>query len=686
MLAVRFPSSILAAGMAGALAWLPPPARNAAAPADRLQQGSPPATSFIDAAITDDNGRPVTTLKPSDLRVTIDKASRQVVSVRYVFRGPGAETSASLADPVREAPAAAEHVRLVLVVVDETSIFPGQEKPVAAAAARILDELAATDQATVITVPLSGNRIAMSADAASRVATLARVVGRAVQEPETGSRAGEALTAIEKARDEAAAASRGDPDETAQSAERQQAAAQAARAARADNAEAEGKKQRQADALRGLLPVLDGLRPVVGLKTVVVVQQDMPAPGGQEPRQKEVAAFVEAAVRSRSVVHLVAVGSGGRRKNVGNDDLGQAVVGSGGTVSAVRQPNDSRSYDALRAALWGGYLVEVEAAEGDANGRPHSLRIDTTRKKTTVRTAQWWMPRADPVPRVVAASGAPALPAAAPDSSTPTAAPAGRARPRDPALAILIARLSEYLASYLREFANVVAEEDSFLEVKSGWRSGPRTRQMKSDLLLVKTADRAGWLQYRDVFEVDGKPVRDREARVQKLFLENTDDAPRKAQAISDESSRYNLGDLKRTINLPTLPLVLLSPALIDGVSFERAGEETIDGVKTARIDYEEMRRPTLVRQTGSALDAPASGTLWVEPSTGRIVKTSIEIQATHVTGTMSVTYKPGGTTGIWVPAEMQESYRRSGYEVSGKATYKNFRSFNVTTDVTIAK
>ncbi|NBV79100.1 MAG: ABC transporter permease subunit, partial [Verrucomicrobia bacterium] len=44
-------------------------------------------------------------------------------------------------------------------------------------------------------------------------------------------------------------------------------------------------------------------------------------------------------------------------------------------------------------------------------------------------------------------------------------------------------------------------------------------RELRSDLLLVKLGDEDWWLQFRDVFEVDRRPVRDRDQRLYKLFV-----------------------------------------------------------------------------------------------------------------------------------------------------------------------
>ena len=91
-------------------------------------------------------------------------------------------------------------------------------------------------------------------------------------------------------------------------------------------------------------------------------------------------------------------------------------------------------------------------------------------------------------------------------------------------------RLRRRLQTALR---GIVAEEPYRQNVISAApRPGRRARtaqgrQLESDLLLVKLGDDESWMQFRDVFEVDRKPVRDRDQRLYKLFVDAKADARR---------------------------------------------------------------------------------------------------------------------------------------------------------------
>ena len=102
-----------------------------------------------------------------------------------------------------------------------------------------------------------------------------------------------------------------------------------------------------------------------------------------------------------------------------------------------------------------------------------------------------------------------------------------------PPIDVILARAGQYVSSFVERFASVVAEEHYVQDtlgnlptvalggrgsIQVGVRS--RHRELKADFLLVKIGP-ADWLPFRDVFEVDGAAVRDREQRLQKLFLQS---------------------------------------------------------------------------------------------------------------------------------------------------------------------
>ena len=72
--------------------------------------------------------------------------------------------------------------------------------------------------------------------------------------------------------------------------------------------------------------------------------------------------------------------------------------------------------------------------------------------------------------------------------------------------------------------------------------------------------DGEGFVQFRDVFEVDGGAVRDRSERLVKLFMNPSAAAKNRAAEIMRESARYNIGSIERNINVPVLALSFMHP------------------------------------------------------------------------------------------------------------------------------
>jgi hypothetical protein len=185
----------------------------------------------------------------------------------------------------------------------------------------------------------------------------------------------------------------------------------------------------------------------------------------------------------------------------------------------------------------------------------------------------------------------------------------------------------------------------------------------------------AEWVAFRDVFDVDGAPVRDRDARLQRLFVEGVGDRVTQARRILTESARYNIGAVERNINVPTMALTYLRESNQWRSTFTAAGREKIEGVNTQIVAFSETATPTVVR--AGASDLPARGRFWIDPESGRVVKSEIWIPGPPSSGKITVTYGPVPNLSVWAPLQMKEEY--VGWEtIRAEATYSNFRQFKV--------
>ena len=259
-----------------------------------------------------------------------------------------------------------------------------------------------------------------------------------------------------------------------------------------------------------------------------------------------------------------------------------------------------------------------------------------------------------------------------------------------PEVAPLVAQASAAAAEAVRTLASLVCEERYVQTVRQqrvvfGNRAAPRpvvdtaSRTLLSDYLLVRLPGTRGWVPFRDVYSVDGRPVRDREDRLLSLFVTFRADRLEQAERIRDESSRYNLGSGTYDINVPTFALQFLLPEVRGRFRFRTAGREAIDGVETTVVEYEEVAHPTIIRGARDE-DVPASGRAWIATGDGRIAQTRLETRSGGKRTRIDVRYGREPRFGLWVPLEMREHHAIGGETLESRATYANYRRFQVET------
>ena len=255
---------------------------------------------------------------------------------------------------------------------------------------------------------------------------------------------------------------------------------------------------------------------------------------------------------------------------------------------------------------------------------------------------------------------------------------------------LLLGRAGWYVQEFIEQFSNVVSEEtyiqDSSVPMQSAallGRAGAtaRNRILKSDFLLVSVSSALEWVPFRDVFEVDSQPIRDREQRLARLFLKPSEDSLQQAHRIQDESARYNLGNMRRTINNPVLGLVVVQADFQERFRYSLGKTDPKVGPGVWIVDYHEEARPAIIRGR-SDLDLFAHGRIWIEAETGRVMKTEVLLEQPTLRARISTSFRFDDRFGIAVPFEMQEEYKfDNGTRVNAVATYDRFRRFDVSTD-----
>ncbi len=260
-----------------------------------------------------------------------------------------------------------------------------------------------------------------------------------------------------------------------------------------------------------------------------------------------------------------------------------------------------------------------------------------------------------------------------------------------PSINEVLTRSAAYVAEFRKQLSSIVAEETYRQEIVStariGGGAGP-VRTLRSDYLLVKPTDADRHVELRDVFEVDGRSVRGRQARLEGMVMDPG--AGARIGEIISESARYNIGSVRRTINTPLMALIFLDAVNQERFRFRHVEKQTPvfpDARDTAindapvfrvsteiwTVEYQEQRKPTIVTAPNGD-HRPAHGRFWIDPTNGSVLISELIVDGGGVIATVTVSYQSEPLMGFLVPVEMRESYIRDGERISGRAEYSRFR------------
>lgn len=740
----------------------------------------------VDVTVLDRSGAPATTLKADDFALTVDGRPRKIQSVRLVksegaLPSPGEPPAALPSQPAESTPMLSSPRRFV-IVIDREHIPVGEGQQMLAAAATFVDALPAGDQVALWTTAqtTSSIRFDESRDALRQRMLLA-----------TGTYRHQSLGPFNIGRDEAirvidegitpSQESSGDPanpevrigpgalqDIVNRECSHVTRLATCVGLVQAQVQEVARDARDRADALLANLGnLVEALGALEGPKHVVLVTG---GPVFTRDSTTIVTALAARAARARVILHAVQVRDPGYQARTDqmrasaeavdqNVSAAYALAGATGGL-AITPVSGEIGFSRLTRELSAAYLLVFEVEDSDRDGKIHAIAVQVRDRGwgTSVRARKSF--RVDPNVRATAPPlpGAPAAASAVPEAppAVPAAPPVAPVAPPEPVgteAPELAERLARYSELFERQITAVVAEE-RFVQIIQPWRGapsapekepaltwiepgtkGPRTgpviarRQLVSDVLMVQLPGRP-WQSYRDVAEVDGQPVRDRTDRVQKLFLSSGADRASRFQDIAVESARYNLGELRRDLNLPTVTLWLLRRENHPRFTFKRQKDEAVDGRNCRVLAFKEKVRPTLISTRNSG-DIFLYGRVWLDQENGRVRRTELrfdrpiagaeisdllgtrEVPATAKAGggvppvptefRESVSFRSsirvgyGGVEGIdiLVPVQMWEWYegvsvttqRGRGDEFTGAqglATYSKFRTFQVSTSETV--
>lgn len=238
---------------------------------------------------------------------------------------------------------------------------------------------------------------------------------------------------------------------------------------------------------------------------------------------------------------------------------------------------------------------------------------------------------------------------------------------QSPAMDELRGRVAAYTRRFITQFSNVVTEE----EYDQRFTVSSRRRRLKSDFLLVAYPGKNQLVMvFRDVREVDGKPVRDKEDRIVRMFVQPFDNAMRRARDIHREGQRFNV-DNGRMMD-PLTAIGYLQLEYQAGFRFSLGAVAHDIGPDVREIGLV----PTAARGRTAS-----QARVWVSESTGEVFKTELRSGFGARAQITTTTFSPDPVLQIRVPAEMRDEVPRGGDDFIGVARYSNVRRFEVTTE-----
>lgn len=217
--------------------------------------------------------------------------------------------------------------------------------------------------------------------------------------------------------------------------------------------------------------------------------------------------------------------------------------------------------------------------------------------------------------------------------------------------------------------------------------STTRSREIltESNVFLLRTDATGEFVLFRDVYHANGRDITNHTERLQSLLADGSERAVEQAKRLTDASAAYNLGRVNRNVNIPTMALRYLEARTVGGVRFKEAGRETVQGLDTVIVDFEEVGMPTLVRGTGDT-DVPARGRYWIHPGSGSVPRAHVDFAGVDVQGRMEIDLMLHPQLAAWVPKEMTEVWRALGQRITGLAQYDRYQRLIVSTGETIRK
>jgi VWFA-related protein len=353
----------------------------------------------VDVSAIDESGRPITDLTAADFELRVDGRPRTIVSAQFVAVPSAAASPTGPRDAHYSTNVDSLGGRLIMIVIDRSSIVAGRGKAAIEAASRFVTQLHRADRVALATIP-HGPQVPFTADHALIEQRIREIDGTALAS--FGIR-NLGIT-------DALAFERKDDLEMQNIVERECGNATAGVGGRGGGqsdvlicmnevrseaiAIAQDARERARNSIRGLRALLDSLPPSQTPKLMVLVSEGLVV-----DRELGQLNWLDARAAASHVtiysLHLDpstsdasqarAMARPSRDRVVKEEGLQRLAQATRGDVFRIISNSDF-AFQRLSLELSGYYLLGFEPSPGDRNGRPHDISVGVRRNGVIVRS------------------------------------------------------------------------------------------------------------------------------------------------------------------------------------------------------------------------------------------------------------------------------------------------------------
>ena len=333
-----------------------------------------------DVAVIDRDGKPVHGLTAADFTLTVDGRPRKVATAEYIAqvrRDPAGDRGSS---PTAVSTNTTGGGRLIMLVIDQTSISPGRGRAALESASRFVSQLSPADRVGLMGIPGVGAQIDFTTNHALIEATLPRLVGQAEVFP-TSYRIGIS---------EATAIQRGDRTALNTLIERECSSARTLEDQESCRsrliADVAGLatlvRERTLNSVTALRALVERCAKIPGPKTVVYLSE-----GLVTENLSELAWLGPAAAKAQMTVQVMQLeppgadaalatepATPGRDRALAREGLGILAGTTRGGVFSIASTADI-AFARLSQEISGYYLLGFEPEAAEKDGQPHKIKV-----------------------------------------------------------------------------------------------------------------------------------------------------------------------------------------------------------------------------------------------------------------------------------------------------------------------